>query len=210
MAGSSGRRCGSEGVGTGSRIVAIVLAAGRSTRFGTQKLISDAGGRPLVRRTVVGVLDSAVDGVTVVTGADAQAVRAALGGLDVDFVHNLEYGRGMGSSIATGVRSLGAEVDAVVIVLGDQPTSGGPVLDTLISAYRSCDRPIVVPEFAGVRTPPVLFGRALFARLAGLSGDRGARRITEVAPELVAVVSLAGPPPPDIDTRADLQALDES
>ncbi len=76
-----------------SKIAAIVLAAGRSTRMGDNKLLAMLDGRPLVRHAVEAALGSAARPVVVVTGNDADAVRAALSGLDVRFVHNADFKR---------------------------------------------------------------------------------------------------------------------
>jgi molybdenum cofactor cytidylyltransferase len=191
------------------RIAAIVLGAGRSTRFGAQKLVARAGGEPVIRRTVSHVLESAVDSVTVVVGADADAVTDALAGLPVDPVFNAAYAAGMGGSIAEGVRCLPPGVCAVVIVLGDQPGIRGSDIDSLIEAYREGDLPIVVAEFDGTRVPPVLFGRDFFPALVELTGDRGARAIIERHIDRVRVVAMEGPVPRDIDTPADLEAIDD-
>jgi molybdenum cofactor cytidylyltransferase len=198
----------------GIRIEAIVLAAGLSTRFGGQKLLADVGGEPLIRRTVSGILESRVAGVTVVVGADAEAVRDALAGLDVAFTLNPDHAAGMGTSIAAGVRTLAGTVDAAVIALGDQPVAHA-LIDALIEAFVSEASPIaplrvrdiVIPEFGGVRAPPVLFGRSWFGALEVLTGDSGARGIVEANPALVSVLAMEGRAPPDIDTRADHAAF---
>jgi len=187
-------------------IAAIVLAAGSSRRFGSQKLLADVGGQPMIRRTVLNILASAVDVVLVVVGADDEAVRGALGGLDVAFIHNPRHAHGMGTSIAAGIRSLSGDVTAALLALGDQPTVGAALVDALIDAFRD-DRPIVAPEFDGVIVPPVLFGRALFGALGALEGDTGARGVIEADRSLVRVVAMKGPPPPDVDSPADRLAL---
>lgn len=184
-----------------------MLAAGRSTRYGSQKLLAGLGGEPLVRRTVRGVLDSGVDGVVVVTGSAAEGVRSALAGLPVGFVHNAAFADGMGRSIAAGVQSLPEKVDAAVIVPGDQPNAGA-LIGRLIDAWSEDGEPIVILEFEGVRVPPVLFAKSRFPELTRLTGDAGARSIVEADPSLVRIVTMEGPPPPDIDTPADRRAFE--
>lgn len=162
---------------------------------------------PLVRRTVTGVLGTGVREVRVVTGADEEDVRAALLGLRVAFTSNRVHAAGMGTSISAGVRALAADCDAVVVTLGDQPTSGA-VIDGLIDAYIEGGSPIVVPEFRGVRGPPVLFGRECFDALMSLEGDTGARGYVAENPALVRVLAMEGDAPPDIDTRSDAEAFE--
>jgi molybdenum cofactor cytidylyltransferase len=188
-------------------IEAIVLAAGSSTRFGGQKLVSTVGGMPLIRRTVTWILDSKVRGVRVVLGASSEAVREALRGLRVAFTPNPDHAAGMGKSIAAGVLAVPADCDAVVIALGDQPAAGS-LIDRLMDEFLAGRGPIVVPEFEGVRTPPALFGRACFPALASLKGDTGARGFIAENPALVRVLAMEGSAPPDIDTRPDAEAFD--
>ena len=85
-------------------IAAVVLAAGRSTRMGAEnKLLADIGGKPMVRRVVEAALASRARPVLVVTGHQADGVRAALAGLEVAFVDNPDYAVGLSSSLKAGI-----------------------------------------------------------------------------------------------------------
>ncbi|MCA0424853.1 MAG: NTP transferase domain-containing protein, partial [Proteobacteria bacterium] len=77
----------------------VVLAAGRSTRMGANKLLAQYRGKPLVRHVAEAGLAAGVGPVTVVTGHQAEAIRAALEGLPVSFVHNADFASGMASSL---------------------------------------------------------------------------------------------------------------
>ena len=78
-----------------THIAAIVLAAGRSTRMGAaNKLLADVGGKPMLRHAVEAALASQARPVLVVTGHQADDVRAALAGLDVAFVANPDFALG--------------------------------------------------------------------------------------------------------------------
>ena len=111
-----------------AEVVAVLLAAGASTRFGTaNKLVAEIDGRPLVRAVADAVLGAGVAEVVVVTGADAALIERALQGLPVRFVHNARWQDGMGSSIAAGVAALCDTADAAFIVPGDMPLlTAGP------------------------------------------------------------------------------------
>src|SRR5687768_1389370 len=69
-------------------IAAIVLAAGRSSRFGSQKLLAPIAGKPLVRWTVERVLASGVDRTFVVVPEGDHSIPEVLSDLRVDFVTN--------------------------------------------------------------------------------------------------------------------------
>ena len=158
-------------------IAAVVLAAGRSTRMGTNKLIADVGGRPMVRRVAEAALESAAAPVLVVTGHQEPDVRNALTGLNVVFVHNPNYAQGLSTSLKAGVAAAPASVAGVLVLLGDMPLIARGHLDQLIAAFRDGAGVIIVPVHAGKRGNPVLWPRACFPAMLALEGDAGAKRL---------------------------------
>ena len=84
-------------------VAAVVLAAGRSSRMGTHKLLLPLDGEPIVRRTVRQVCEAGFDEVLVIVGYEYQNVLAALDGLPIHHVVNADYATGMGSSFRTAV-----------------------------------------------------------------------------------------------------------
>jgi len=160
-------------------IAAIVLAAGRSRRYGAaNKLLACYRGRPLVTHVVRAALASHARPVWVVTGHDAGGVRRALRGQrhGVHLSHNPAAARGMAGSLRCGLRRLGPSIAAAVVCLGDMPGVRAGDIDRLINAYRAGDK-AVVPVHHGRRGHPVLLARPLFARLCQLRGDQGARAV---------------------------------
>ena len=189
-------------------IAGIVLAAGASLRFGAQKMLAPLAGKPLVRWTVEQVCASRVDEVLVVVGREADAVRAALAGLPVRFVDNPRYGLGMSTSVRAGVLALSPRTEAVVVVLGDQPSVTAGIIDQLIDHRRTAGSRITAPTYDGVRGNPVLFDASLLPDLLSIGGDIGARAIIARHPQLVASVPFAFPMPRDVDEPDDLARLD--
>lgn len=166
------------------RIAALVLAAGRSSRMGgPNKLLAEVGGAPLVARTVEAVLASQVSSVTVVTGHQGEAVRAALSGRQgagrpVSFVDNPDFAEGLSTSLRAGLAALPREADGVVVCLGDMPRVSSAVIDRLIAAYNPLEgRAVCIPTVQGKQGNPVLWDRAFFPEMAGLTGDAGAKRL---------------------------------
>ena len=174
------------------RIGAIVLAAGRSTRFGAaNKLLADLDGAPLVRRTVAAVLESRARPVIVVTGHMREAVSAALAGLDVTIVHNPEFAAGLSASLKAGLRALPHGLDGALVALGDMPRITGPHIDRLISGLAPKEgRSIVVPVHQGKRGNPVLFASAFVTEMLDVAGDTGAKYIIGQHADEVAEVDL--------------------
>jgi molybdenum cofactor cytidylyltransferase len=159
-----------------AQIAAVVLAAGKSTRMGSNKLLKPVSGKPMIRQTVETVLQSRASPVVIVTGHDAGPLREALKGLNVVFVDNPQFAQGLSTSLAAGVASLPATVDGVLMVLGDMPLVPATTLNKLISAFDPQEgRSICVPVYQGERGNPILWGRQHFGELASIKGDRGAK-----------------------------------
>ena len=86
-----------------SEVAAIVLAAGRGTRFGEEpKLLATLSDKPMVRWAVEAALGSSASPVIVVTGHQAEGVAAALAGVPVAFVHNPSYAEWLSTSLKAG------------------------------------------------------------------------------------------------------------
>ena len=189
-------------------IVAVVLAAGASRRFGRQKLVQPVRGVPLVRASVDRVLAAGPERTIVVVGHDADAVRHALVGLDVQIVVNRHPDEGVSTSLRTGLAAVPSYAVAVLIALGDQPLDHDEIIPSLVSRMGGDpDCAIVAPRYQGVQGLPVLFARRMFAELEAVTGDQGARSVIRAHPSRVAYVDFDFPMPPDVDTPADLERL---
>lgn len=191
--------------GATSAVVGILLAAGRSRRFGGDrpKQLLDFHGEPMVRRMARRALASRLDRVMVVVGYKAAEVTAALAGLGVEAVENADWESGLASSVRVGLAAARAagEPPAVMFLPADQPLLAPPHLDRLLAAWEGADPAIVEPRFAGRRGAPVLFSRRLLGELEGLTGDAGGRRVIERHPELVHGVELGEEAPlQDVDS----------
>jgi molybdenum cofactor cytidylyltransferase len=186
-------------------IAGILLAAGASRRFGSQKLLVRVDGRPLVRVTVERLLETALDDIVIVLGSDATAVGKALAGLDVRLVTNAEYASGMSTSLRAGLAALPPSAEAALVALADQPGMGREIVDRLLAYYRASRTPIIAPVYRGnVRGNPVLFDRSVFDELRGVTGDEGGRSIIARDPGRVAFVEFDVEMPRDIDVPGDI------
>lgn len=162
-------------------IGAVVLAAGRSSRMGSNKLMIEIAGKPLVAHAVDAALEAGLAPVVVVTGHEASRVQAGLAGRTVIWAHNALYAEGMASSLQVGIRALPRETQAALICLGDMPSVTARHMADIVSAYDpSRGRNICVPVHQGQRGNPVLFGCQFFPEFNGLAGDRGARQLLAI------------------------------
>jgi molybdenum cofactor cytidylyltransferase len=180
----------------------IVLAAGASSRMpGSQKLLLDIDGVPMVRH----VLEAASEGgchQTVVVYAEDDVGRAVDG--RAELVFNEQSASGMASSLQVGLKALRPEVEGAMVLLGDQPLVGSRTVATLLRAWRrEGSRPAVaVSQGEDGWAPPVILSRELWPRLFELTGDAGARQVLHGRPELLDIVPAPGRAD-DIDTPDD-------
>ena len=188
-------------------IAGLLLAAGRSRRFGADKLCAKLDGKAVVRWSMA-VL-SPLDAVYVVIPPGADAVTQALSRLDVRFVVNLGRDEGMASSIRAGIAALPADVAAVVIALGDQPRGSPAVTRALVDRWHGGDVSAVAPSYLDGRGHPVLFGRACFPALLALRGDVGARGVLDELGARAATIEVPAAMPADVDTPEVLAALQQ-
>ena len=180
--------------GPGAPVAAIVLAAGRSTRMGSaNKLLCEVAGAPIVRHVAAAALGSRARHVLVVTGHQAEAVRAALAGLTVTFVANPDYASGLMSSLKAGIAALPGGIAGALVALGDMPLLRPADFDRLIEAFLAAGTSnIIVPVHGGRRGNPVLWSRRFFPDLMAIEGDVGARHLIGRYGEAVAEVPVDG------------------
>src|ERR1700674_5830031 len=181
---------------------AVVLAAGSSSRMpGSQKLLLEFDGRPMVRHAVEAASDGGCHQIAVVYSNDE--VKHAVDGA-AELVYNPDARTGMASSLKAGLRALRPEIEAAVVLLGDQPLVGSRTVAALLRAWRrEGSRPAVaVSKRRNQWTPPVVLAREMWEELYALDGDAGARQILAGHPELLDTVPAPGRPD-DIDTPED-------
>src|SRR5712692_1211071 len=156
---------------------AVVLAAGSSTRMaGSEKLLLEFGGRPMIKSVI-----------------------------EAELVHNPHAQTGMASSLQVGLRALRSDMEAAMVMLGDQPMVGSRTVSALLRAWRrEGSRPAVAVSRgeAGKWAPPVVLARELWDELMALKGDAGARQVLDHRPELVDTV-------PSLDRLDDIDTPED-
>jgi len=135
---------------------AIVLAAGLSSRMGTQKLLLPFGGATVIGHIVDQLLGSALDEVVVVVGHEGERVAEAVASRHMRVVTNPDYADGMLSTVRCGLRALGP-CDGILVALGDQPAITSALVDELVGAFARVGKGILVPLQGGRRGHPILF-----------------------------------------------------
>ncbi|BBL80364.1 4-diphosphocytidyl-2C-methyl-D-erythritol synthase [Rubrobacter xylanophilus] len=194
-----------------SGVFGVLLAAGAASRFGGGKLLAPFRGRPLVEHALLALHASPVDGAVAVVGEGSSGeLRRLCGRYGVRVVENPRWREGQSTSVRAGIRALGPEARAAVVLLGDQPLVGAGAVARLVRAFEKGAR-IAVATYGGSARNPVLFAREVWPLLEDeLEGDEGARRVLRRHPELVCQVPCDGVgDPADVDTKEDLRRLEE-
>jgi molybdenum cofactor cytidylyltransferase len=198
-----------------TRVGAIVLAAGQSSRFRAgggldlTKLVARIDGKPIVRRVAEAALAAKARPVVVVTGYARDSVEAAVADLDVRLTFNPKFASGLASSLKAGLTATPSDVAGALVLLGDMPWIEPRLIDALIDAFLDRqDALAAIPSRDGRRGNPVLLGRGLFEAAMRLTGDEGARRLIGALEqgELVEVEASGMGAVLDIDTPDDLAA----
>ena len=198
-----------------TRVGAVVLAAGQSSRFRAAggrdptKLVAKLDGKPIVRRVVETALATRARPVAVVTGYARESVEAAVADLEISVAFNPKFASGLASSLSVGLSAMPNEVAGALVLLGDMPWVEPLLIDALIDAFLTRKGALAaVPSREGRRGNPVLLGRGLFEAAMRLTGDEGARKLIDSlsANELVEVEALDAGVTFDVDTPDDLAA----
>ncbi|EIM27893.1 nucleotidyltransferase family protein [Microvirga lotononidis] len=189
-----------------SDVAAIILAAGRGTRFGPNpKLLARMDGRPLVHHVASAALESLAEPVIAVTGHHASEVEGALAGLPIHIIRNDAFAHGLSTSLKAGFAALPSEARAAVILLGDMPCIKSSLIDTLVHEWQRAGEPMaLVPTLNGRRGNPVILSRKLAGQIEQLSGDSGAGPILRGRSDVLECPVDDPAILQDIDTPADL------
>lgn len=189
-----------------TRAAAVVLAAGLGRRFGGTKQLVELGDRPLVSHAVATALDADVPEVVVVLGHEAERIRRALpDDPRVRTVVNPDPGQGLATSLRQGVAALAADVDRLVVLLGDQPGVDPALVRRVLDAVDGHEA--ARTRYRDGVGHPVAFARSVFGRLQDLGGDVGARDLLDRI--ATCDVEVDRPRPPDVDTPGDLASAQQ-
>lgn len=189
------------------KFATLILAGGSSSRFGSPKQLAPFEGSTLLGHVIEKTQSWPTDETWVVLGANAEEILDGVEFGDAKILINEGHQEGIASSLRAGLDALmvGSKVDAVFIVMGDQPAIPEGVPEVLAETMEFGDHWVVVPKYRFEQANPVLVGRPLWERFMSLSGDEGAMRMLQSHPEWVHEIRFEDLPPKDIDTQSDYE-----
>ncbi len=188
-------------------VAAVILAAGRSSRFEDgHKLLAEIDRVPVIRRVCTALAASRVDDIALITSQSSGAIAKAAGPGRWRTVENADAPYQLSDSLRTGLKSV-PDADGVLVALGDMPGITTQLVNALVAAFKSKPDAIVFPVASdGRRGHPIIWPKALLPSLMNLSGDTGGKLILAAHSELWLPVPWDDERAfADIDTRADLQ-----
>ncbi|MGA8727675.1 MAG: DVU_1551 family NTP transferase [Terracidiphilus sp.] len=192
----------------GSRLAAIVLAAGYSSRMGSFKPLLRVGGRTALERSIDLFRAAGVEEVIAVLGHRAEELRSTAERCGARCALNQRFERGMYSSIVVGSRALPRWAKAAFVLPADIPLVRPSTVRKLAQEWARWQDGIAYPVFDGRRGHPPLIARKIldFAKEEGAEGPLSVflasheRDAIEV-PVVDEAIHM------DMDTRADYEAL---
>jgi CTP:molybdopterin cytidylyltransferase MocA len=180
---------------------AVILAAGASTRFGSPKQLARIGRYTMLERVVETAHEAGLAPIIAVIPPGLAVPPGATPEVNDD------PAAGIGRSIRLGLAAVPRDVEAAVILLGDEPMLPTAAIREVLAAAATGTA--IVAARAGDRVgPPVLLRRPHFALADALEGDDGLNRLIRAHPD-VKLVDLASAPV-DVDTPDDLESLAET
>ncbi|WP_229499099.1 nucleotidyltransferase family protein [Nostoc mirabile] len=177
--------------------------------MGTPKQLLPIQGRSLLRHLAAISIASLCNPVIVVLGASVHQTRPEIEDLPLQVVENQHWQSGMGTSISAGLAALLEQkpaLNAVLILVCDQPFVSTALINQLVVAYQSTDYQIVATTYLETVGVPALFSDRYFSELLSLNSDTGARQI--IQQHLNETYTLAFPKGAiDLDTPDQYQAF---
>lgn len=157
---------------------AVILAAGKASRFGSPKQLLEFKGETLIDRACRTSLEVDCHPVLRVLGAHADGIQSLPCPAGISTLVHHDWEQGMGSSLAAGVRrllELHPGLDAIFVLLTDQPLATAGLLEEMRTTLGPAS--IVWCDHGETMGPPALFAREHFEELKSLHGDRGAKAV---------------------------------
>ena len=162
------------------KIKKILLAAGESKRFGNKNKLSEMiNGKPMINHildTLFEIFDP--EELIIVVGHEHRIIKNIIFNKNIKILENLDYKRGIGTSISLGVKHLETDIDGVMVIPADMPYINSKDLINLEQKFieLNCEK-VVMPEHNSRIGNPVILPRNYFNILKNLKDDFGARSL---------------------------------
>lgn len=196
-------------------VYGIVLASGLSTRMGRPKLLLEWQGVTILEHTLKNIAAVPLDGVKVVIPTHNECLKKTVISYGFDPILNDTPARGLGNSLSLSLQSIPSSCQAVIVLLGDQPTLSSEDIYKMWFTFKQLamnqkKRPKVILQMKyldGRVGHPILFSKHFNKRLRSLDGDIGGKNIIQENSRYLLHCYSRNKYPNDIDTHYDYMQL---
>jgi molybdenum cofactor cytidylyltransferase len=184
----------------------IILAGGASTRLGQSKQLLKKGNYTFLENTIAAALktDSTI---YVVLGANAHAHRKVINHLSVTIIEDINWSKGMGHTLKTGLKAALQEnpsLTSVMVLVCDQPALSGEYLQQLLNLFNKSNKLIAASSYDSTLGVPAIFQQILFDSIFQLPDEAGAKRLLAQYPKDIESIKFQDGEI-DIDTPKDYE-----
>ena len=197
----------------GGPVAGILLAAGTSSRMGSNKMLFELHGESVLRGATRRALTGGLSPLLVVLGHQAERSRQELAGLPCQIVVNPDYEQGITSSLRAGLGALPEvapempEIIAAMVMLADMPFVTAEMIAAMIERYRNSRAPLVVSDYEGVHAPPILYDGALFGELLAMTETGCGKQVVKRHRHEAEVLAWPAAALADLDVPDDYERL---
>jgi len=161
-------------------VAGILLAAGTSSRMGSNKLLFDLQGETVLRQAAKRALAGGLSPLVVVLGHESDKAARELEGLPCEWALNPLYQQGINTSLKSGVMAVqGFKAQAAMVLLADMPFVTSEMIAEMIARYRTSTAPLVISDYEGVNAPPMVYDRSLFTELLMMTEEGCGRQVVK-------------------------------
>jgi molybdenum cofactor cytidylyltransferase len=191
----------------GGPVAGVLLAAGTSSRMGSNKLLFELDGESVLRGAVRRALAGGLSPLLVVLGHESDKAWREIEDLPCQWALNPLYGEGINSSLKAGILAVPKEARAAMVMLADMPHVTPEMIAAMIERYRTSAAPLVISDYEGVNAPPMLYDRSLFGELLAMTGEGCGRQVVKRHREEAEVMKWPAAALADLDVPEDYARL---
>ena len=187
------------------RIKKVLLAAGQSERFGNKnKLLEIVNGKPIINNILdrlLKIFDSSE--LIIIVGHEHKTIINLINNQEIKILENINYKRGIGTSISLAVKNLETDIRGVMIIPADMPFITSKDFINIENKFLECNcEKVIIPQFNSKKGNPVILPKIYFNTLKNLKDDFGARSL--IAEKDIITIKTGFGTVLDIDTRDEL------
>jgi len=189
-------------------IVGIILAAGFSKRFGSEKLSAKINGQSILKHICDQVNDAKIDEFFIIAGKNYHRIINEIPTYSDKIKIVPNNTPLLSSSVRFALSIIPENTDAVMLILGDMPLITTELMNKIVEKYRQSDKKIIFPCTGDTIGNPRLFDKKYFNELKNVQGDKGGREVTKQHREDAAGVEIDTKELfMDIDTKEDFEKI---